>query len=107
MRAVPAISALRGAQQPLPAAGGQEALPGRLAGRAEGWQRVPGEQRPQEALQALQQLPPALLPVGQRWVRLPRAEGLRRDELVVGFSDPGSVGIMRDPGSAQRWLMLS
>lgn len=51
----------------MPVAAGQEALPGRLAGGAGGCQLVPGEQPLQKALQALQQLPPALLPVGQLW----------------------------------------
>lgn len=56
----------RGGEQPLPPAAGQEALPGRAGGGVlGGCQRAAAEQRPQEALQALQQLPPAPLPTGQ------------------------------------------
>lgn len=68
----PAATFLRW-EQPLPAAAGQEPLPARLAGGGGGGQRLPGDQRLQEPLQALQQLPPALLPARQ--LRREAAEG--------------------------------
>lgn len=73
---------LRGGQQPLPAAAAQEALPAGLRGAG---QRRPGEQRPQESLQALQQLSAAPLPAGQLW----RERGERSRPRIPALRGPG------------------